>query len=79
MSLRGLPPTLTVEKAGQLLGVSRYAAYRAASTGEIPVLRLGRRLVVPTARLLAMPGWRTKMLRRRPLPSTALERQACHR
>lgn len=56
MKVQDLPPTLTVERAGQLLGISRYAAYRAASSGEIPVLRLGRRLVVPTARLLAMLG-----------------------
>ncbi len=56
MNVRDLPPTLTVEHGGQLLGISRYAAYQAASTGELPVLRLGRRLVVPTARLLDMLG-----------------------
>ena len=56
MNLRDLPPTLTVEQTSELLGISRYAAYRAAATGELPVLRLGRRLLVPTPRLLAMLG-----------------------
>lgn len=56
MDLHNLPPTLTVEQAGELLGISRYAAYRAANTGELPVLRLGRRLLVPTARLLVLIG-----------------------
>jgi excisionase family DNA binding protein len=51
-----LPPTISVEEAGQLLGVSRRSAYRAAENGELPTLRLGRRLLVPTARLLAMLG-----------------------
>ena len=55
-ALRNLPPTLTVEQAGELLGVSRYAAYRAAGTGELPVLRIGRRMLVPTPRLLALLG-----------------------
>ncbi len=57
MNVQDLPPTLTVEEAGELLGISRYAAYRAASSGELPVLRLGRRLLVPTARLLRMLGF----------------------
>ena len=56
MDLHDLPPTLTVEQTAELLGISRYATYRATSTGELPVLRLGRRLLVPTARLLPMLG-----------------------
>ena len=56
MRLDELPPTLTVEEAGSLLGISRRSAYRAASTGELPTLRLGRRLLVPTARLLVLLG-----------------------
>jgi excisionase family DNA binding protein len=39
--------TITVEEAGELLGVSRGAAYGAANRGEIPVIRIGRRLLVP--------------------------------
>lgn len=52
VALKGLPPTLTVEQAGQLLGISRRSAYRAANTGELPTIKLGRRLLVPTARVL---------------------------
>ncbi len=50
------PATLTVEQAGQILGLSRSSAYRAASNGELPTLRFGRRLIVPTGRLLSMLG-----------------------
>lgn len=51
-----LPPTISVERAAQLLGVSRRSAYRAASKGQIPTLRVGRRLLVPTQRLLDLLG-----------------------
>ncbi len=50
------PATLTVEQAGELLGLSRSSAYRAAAKGELPTLRFGRRLIVPTGRLLSMLG-----------------------
>lgn len=51
-----LPPTITVERAGDLLGLSRSAAYRAADRGELPTIRFGRRLFVPTPKLLALLG-----------------------
>ncbi len=41
-------PTVSVEFAGACMGISRPAAYRAAAAGEIKVLRLGRRRLVPT-------------------------------
>jgi len=56
MSWDDLPPTLSVERAGELCGLSRASAYRAAKNGELPTIRLGRRLRVPTARLRAMLG-----------------------
>lgn len=49
-------PTVTVEEAGRLLGVSRGSAYEAAASGELPTIRIGRRLLVPVARLRAMLG-----------------------
>ncbi len=49
-------PTLTVEEAARIVGVSRSSAYEAARTGELPVIRVGRRVLIPTARLLAMLG-----------------------
>jgi excisionase family DNA binding protein len=48
------PATMTVEQAGQLLGISRRSAYRAAAAGQLPTLRLGRRILVPTAALHRM-------------------------
>ena len=39
--------TITIEQAGQALGVSRNSAYAAAQRGEIPVIKIGRRLLVP--------------------------------
>lgn len=45
-------PTISVELAGQLMGVGRSSAYLAAKRGEIPSVRIGRLLRVPTARFL---------------------------
>jgi excisionase family DNA binding protein len=39
--------TLTVEEAGELLGISRALAYEMARTGRLPTLRFGKRIVVP--------------------------------
>jgi predicted DNA-binding transcriptional regulator AlpA len=47
----GLPLLIPVPKAAELLGISRAAAYRHASAGDLPCKRLGRRLYVVTARL----------------------------
>ena len=44
----------TVETAGKLLGISRATAFTLVNNGKIPSLRLGRRLVVPKAQLLAL-------------------------
>jgi excisionase family DNA binding protein len=37
----------TVPEAGRMLGISRAHAYELVARGELPHLRLGRRLVVP--------------------------------
>jgi excisionase family DNA binding protein len=44
----------TVAEAAQLLGVSRAFAYELVARGEIPVIRLGRRILIPKMRLLAL-------------------------
>jgi len=41
---------------GGALGIGRSSTYKAAREGEIPTIRLGRRLVVPVARLRVMVG-----------------------
>jgi len=50
---------LTVEEAAQLLGLSRGSIYEAIRRGDIPSLRVGRRILVPRValeRLLAEVG-----------------------
>ncbi len=39
--------TLTIEEAAKELGVGRNQAYEAAHKGEIPTVRIGRRILVP--------------------------------
>jgi excisionase family DNA binding protein len=50
------PPrlTLSVDEAAQLLGLSRTSAYEAVHRGELPAIRVGRRLLVPRSRLNAL-------------------------
>ena len=43
--------TLTVEEAAEMLGLSRAFAYEAVSRGEIPSIRIGRRILVPKVAL----------------------------
>ncbi len=50
--------TLSVKEAARLLGIGRNLAYDRVKTGEIPVIRIGRRLLVPRSaleKLLAEP------------------------
>jgi len=57
MTALSAPPeraTLTVEEAGRVLGIGRSAAYDAARRGELPTIRIGKRLLVPRARLEAL-------------------------
>jgi excisionase family DNA binding protein len=47
-------PTMQVDEVHVALGISRAAAYEAVKTGEIPSIRIGRRIVVPTAAVRRM-------------------------
>ena len=49
-------PTTTVTIAGEALGLSRNKAYQAAAEGQIPTLRFGKRIIVPTMPLKRMLG-----------------------
>ena len=42
---------LSVEEVSHLLGISTWLAYAMVAQGQIPAIRLGRRLVVPRAAL----------------------------
>ena len=54
--LRDLPPTLTVEEAARLFRIGRNQAYEAVAAGTLPAIRVGRRWVIPTVRVLRMLG-----------------------
>lgn len=46
--------TYSVEEAARVLGLSRNFAYAAVAKGEIPSLKIGRRIVVPRAAIERM-------------------------
>lgn len=49
------PLAVTIERAGQLLGISRNLAYQMAKSGEIPTIKLGKkRMLVPMVKLEEM-------------------------
>ena len=48
--------TYTLNEAARRLGISRALAYEAAQRGELPVCRIGRRVLVPRAALLRLLG-----------------------
>lgn len=43
--------TLTVKEVAAIFGISRAFAYEAVKPGEIPSIRIGRRVLVPRAAL----------------------------
>ena len=45
---------MSVPEAGKILGIGRAAAYEGARTGEIPTIRIGKRILVPMAALERM-------------------------
>ena len=47
----GLPLLIPVPQAAKLIGISRAAAYRFASAGDLPTKKLGRRVYVISAKL----------------------------
>jgi excisionase family DNA binding protein len=48
--------TCSVVEAAAALGIGRSTAYAAAHDGSLPTVRLSHRVLVPTAKLLAMLG-----------------------
>jgi len=47
---------LTIDEAADILRISRQSAYEAARRGEIPTIRLGRRILVPLRALEKLIG-----------------------
>lgn len=48
--------TLSVAEAGRRLGISRSSAFQAAANGQLPVIKIGKRLLVPRVALERMLG-----------------------
>lgn len=42
-------PTITVEEGMPFYGLSRSAMFKAVARGDIPSIRVGRRILLPTA------------------------------
>ena len=53
----------TVAEAGEMLGISRAFAFELVAWGELPVVRLGRRRLVPKAALLTLVGQKPEVVR----------------
>ncbi|MCP4224125.1 MAG: helix-turn-helix domain-containing protein [Actinomycetia bacterium] len=48
------PLTISVTEAAKLLGIGRGTAYECVRTGELPSIKLGRRIVIPRRALDAL-------------------------
>jgi len=46
--------TVSVNQAAKMLSLSRNAAFAAVNRGEIPSIRIGRRILIPKARLISL-------------------------
>ena len=46
--------TISVNEAAKILGISRNAAFAACRNGSIPTLKIGKRILIPKAKLLAL-------------------------
>lgn len=59
LSTASSPPTrltMSIAEAAELLGISRTTAYELAHIGELPTVRLGRRILVPVNRMAELLG-----------------------
>ena len=50
------PTVYTVDEAARILRMSRQSVYEAARRGEVPCIRIGRRVLVPRAGLEKLVG-----------------------
>jgi len=54
--LRGRGDCCSVEELAGLLGISRGSAYAGVRSGELPGIRVGKRVVVPVRRVAQLLG-----------------------
>lgn len=67
MSRKG-PETTTIAEAAKRLGIGRNQGYEAAKRGDIPVIQIGKRYLVPTRALDRMLGREESAINRGPRP-----------
>jgi excisionase family DNA binding protein len=61
-------PTMNLwPEVGEILGLSKASVYAAAASGEIPTIRVGRRILVPTAALRRLLSLDAELTGRTPL------------
>jgi len=48
--------TYTIHEAAEILGIAKSSAYRAARTGELPTIKIGRRILVARQALADIIG-----------------------
>ncbi len=54
-------PTISIVNAGEIFyGLGRNASYDAAKRGDIPTIKIGKRIMVPVVPLAEKLGLRTK-------------------
>ena len=51
LNLLATRPTVSVSEAAQIMAISRWQAYAMARSGQIRVIKIGARLVIPTDQL----------------------------
>ena len=51
MTMRPKRLTMTVTEAAKMLGIGRNQGYEAAKNGQIPTIKIGKRLLVPVTAL----------------------------
>jgi excisionase family DNA binding protein len=56
MTLGRLPEVLTVREAAAILRVGRNQLYQAVASGQLPAVRIGRSIRIPTQALLDLLG-----------------------
>ena len=67
--------TLSVEEAAATLGISRALAYAAAKHGQLPVIYIGQRILIPSRPCNACS---TRLARRHPLRKHDDRLRTCH-
>lgn len=56
MATGELPAVITVDEFAALVRIGRGSAYEAVRRGEFPSIRVGKRILIPTAKLLQQLG-----------------------